>query len=138
MATKTNPIKAPIKAPANEPLPVDTVSHRELRQQFDTAASAGLPISPFQSNIRTAENPAPVEPTAPTTVPAPAAKPADKKKRVSLNPQPVLDAKTAALKAKGIKLTWQGRSWHAGDKTFTSLEMSKYTVEEFAALFPAK
>jgi hypothetical protein len=59
-------------------------------------------------------------------------------KRVSLNPQPILDAKTAALKAKGIKLTWAGRTWHAGDKTFTSLEMSKYTVEEFAALFPAK
>ena len=37
-----------------------------------------------------------------------------KAKRVSLNPQPILDAKTAALKERGIKLTWAGRKWHAG------------------------
>lgn len=58
--------------------------------------------------------------------------------RISLNPQPVLDAKTAALKERGIKLTWAGRKWHAGDREFTSLEMSKYSVEAFAKLFPAK
>jgi len=61
-----------------------------------------------------------------------------KAKRVSLNPRPILDAKTAALKERGIKLTWAGRKWHAGDKEFTSLEMSKYSVEDFAKLFPAK
>ncbi len=61
-----------------------------------------------------------------------------KSKRVSLNPQPILDAKTAALKERGVKLTWAGRKWHVGRKTLTSLEMSKYGVEEFAKLFPAK
>jgi hypothetical protein len=61
-----------------------------------------------------------------------------KSKRVSLNPQPILDAKTAALKERGVKLTWAGRKWHAGDREFTSLEMSKYSVEAFAKLFPAK
>jgi hypothetical protein len=58
-----------------------------------------------------------------------------KSKRVSINPQPVLDAKTAALKERGVKLTWAGRKWHAGDREFTSLEMSKYSVEAFAKLF---
>jgi hypothetical protein len=58
-----------------------------------------------------------------------------KSKRASLNPQPTLDAKTAALKERGIKLTWAGRKWHAGDKEYTSLEMSKYSVEGFAKLF---
>jgi hypothetical protein len=57
--------------------------------------------------------------------------------RVSINPQPVLDAKTA-LKLRGIKLTWAGRKWSAGDREFTSLEMSKVSVETFAKLFPAK
>jgi hypothetical protein len=61
-----------------------------------------------------------------------------KSKRVSLNPQPILDAKTAALKERGVKLTWAGRKWHAGDREFMSLEMSKYSVEAFAKLFPAK
>jgi hypothetical protein len=59
----------------------------------------------------------------------------EKTKRVSLNPQPILDAKTAAPKALGLKLTWAGRKWHAGDREFTSLETSKYSVEEFAKLF---
>ena len=63
---------------------------------------------------------------------------AEKSKRVSLNPQPILDAKTEALKELGIKLTWSARAWHAGGKTFTSLEMSKYGVDEFAKLFAAK
>lgn len=62
----------------------------------------------------------------------------EKTKRVSLNPQPILDAKTAGLKERGVKLTWAGRKWHAGDREFTSLEMSKYSVEEFAKLFAAK
>jgi hypothetical protein len=62
----------------------------------------------------------------------------EKSKRVSINPQPVLDAKTAALKERGIKLTWAGRKWHAGDRELTSLEMVKYSVEVFAKLFPAK
>jgi hypothetical protein len=62
----------------------------------------------------------------------------EKAKRVSINPQPILDAKTEALKERGVKLTWAGRKWHAGDKEFTSLEMSKYSVEAFAKLFPAK
>jgi hypothetical protein len=60
---------------------------------------------------------------------------AEKSKRVSLNPQPILDAKTEALKVLGIKLTWAGRKWKAKDREFTSLEMSKYSVEEFAKLF---
>jgi hypothetical protein len=64
--------------------------------------------------------------------------PATKAKRVSLNPQPILDAKTAALKERGIKLSWAGRKWHAGDREFTSLEMFKYSVEGIAKLFPAK
>jgi hypothetical protein len=62
----------------------------------------------------------------------------EKPKRISINPQPTLDAKTAALKERGVKLTWAGRKWHAGDWEFTSLEMSKYSVESFAKLFPAK
>jgi hypothetical protein len=61
-----------------------------------------------------------------------------KSKRVSLNPQPVLDAKTAALKERGVIMTWAGRKWKAGDREFTSLEMSKYSVEAFAKLFAAK
>ena len=61
-----------------------------------------------------------------------------KSKRVSLNPRPILDAKTAALKERGIKLTWARRKWRAGDREFTSLGMSKYSVEAFAKLFPAK
>jgi len=63
---------------------------------------------------------------------------ADKKtkaKRVSLDPQPVIDAKVAALKELGIKLTYAGRQWKAGDKTFTSLEFSKYDVDSFKKLF---
>jgi hypothetical protein len=72
--------------------------------------------------------------TKKTKVTKPTATP-KKSKRVSLNPQPILDAKTAALKERGIKLTWAGRKWHAGDKEFTSLEMSKYSVEAFAKLF---
>jgi hypothetical protein len=56
-------------------------------------------------------------------------------KRVSLNPQPIIDAKTEALKALGIKLTYKGRKWLAGDREFTSLEFSKYTVEQFTKLF---
>jgi hypothetical protein len=31
-----------------------------------------------------------------------------------------------------------GRKWHAGDREFTSLEMSKYSVEAFAKLFRSK
>lgn len=58
-----------------------------------------------------------------------------KTKRVSLNPQPILDAKTAALKERGVKLTWAGRKWHAGNREFTSLEMPKFSVDEFAKLF---
>ena len=61
-----------------------------------------------------------------------------KAKRVSLNPQLVLDAKNAALKERGGKLTWAGRKWHAGNREFTSLEMSKFSVEAFAKLFPVK
>jgi hypothetical protein len=68
-----------------------------------------------------------IKPAAPT-----------KAKRVSLNPQRILDAKAAALKERGVKLSWAGRKWHAGDREFTSLEMSKYSVEAFAKLFPAK
>jgi hypothetical protein len=63
---------------------------------------------------------------------------ATQSKRVSINPQPVLDAKTAALKERGVKLTWAGRKWHAKDREFTSLEMSKYSVDTFAKLFAAK
>ena len=63
---------------------------------------------------------------------------AEKSKRISLNPQPILDAKTEALKQLGIKLTWAGRKWKAKDREFTSLEMSKYSVDEFAKLFAAK
>jgi hypothetical protein len=62
----------------------------------------------------------------------------NKSKRVSLNSQPILDAKTAALKERGVKLTWAGRKWKVGELEFTSLEMSKYSVEGFAKLFPAK
>jgi hypothetical protein len=65
---------------------------------------------------------------------APAAAPKTEK-RVSLNPQPVIDAKTEALKALGIKLTYKGRKWLAGDREFTSLEFSKYSIEAFAKLF---
>jgi hypothetical protein len=60
----------------------------------------------------------------------------EKSKRVSIIPQPILDAKTAALKERGVKLTWAGRKWHAGGREFTSLEMGKYGVEAFAKLFP--
>jgi hypothetical protein len=67
-----------------------------------------------------------------------ASQPEKSQKRISLNPQPILDAETAALKERGVKLTWAGRKWHAGDREFTSLEMSKYSVEAFAKLFPAK
>jgi len=76
----------------------------------------------------------PVQAVAPVVTKAKA----DKQKRVSLNPQPILDRKTEALAAKGVKLTWSARAWHAGDKTFSSLEMSKYSVDDFAALFPGK
>jgi hypothetical protein len=62
----------------------------------------------------------------------------EKSKRVSLNPQPILDAKTEALKELGVELTWAGRKWKAKDREFTSLEMSKYSVDEFAKLFDAK
>jgi hypothetical protein len=58
-----------------------------------------------------------------------------KSKRDSLNPQPVIDAKTEALKALGIKLTYKGRKWLAGDREFTSLEFSKYSVQQFTKLF---
>jgi hypothetical protein len=75
--------------------------------------------------------------TKKSKVRAKAAAPA-KAKRVSLNRQPILDAKTAALKAQGIKLTWAGLKWHAGDREFTSLDMSKYSVQAFAKLFTAK
>jgi hypothetical protein len=61
-----------------------------------------------------------------------------KSKRVSLNPQHVLGAKTAALKERGVKLAWAGGKWHAGGREFTSLEISRYSVEAFAKLFPAK
>jgi hypothetical protein len=67
-----------------------------------------------------------------------AAPKAEKKARVILNPQHVIDAKTEALKAKGIKLTYAARQWKAGNKVFTSLEFSRYSVQEFADLFPAK
>jgi hypothetical protein len=60
---------------------------------------------------------------------------ASKTKRVSLNPQPIIDAKTAALKELGVKLTYKGRQWIAGDRSFTSLEFSKYSIEQFAKLF---
>lgn len=74
--------------------------------------------------------------TPETKTPAKAAAPkAEKKARVSLNPQPIIDAKTAALKELGIKLTYAGRQWKAGDRTFTSLEFSKYSVEQFTKLF---
>jgi hypothetical protein len=69
--------------------------------------------------------------------PAKAAAPkAEKKaKRVSINPQPIIDAKTEALKALGVKLQYKGRKWLAGDREFTSLEFSKYSVEAFTKLF---
>jgi hypothetical protein len=62
----------------------------------------------------------------------------EKSKRISLNPQPTIDAKVAALKELGLKLTYAGRKWKAKDREFTSLEMSKYSVQEFAKLFAAK
>lgn len=71
-------------------------------------------------------------------VPAQDVAPADtpkKAKRVSLNPQHIIDKKTEALKAKGFNLIYKDRKWCVGDRTFTSLEFSKYTVEEFANLF---
>lgn len=75
----------------------------------------------------------------PAQTPPKAKKPAPKEsKRISLNPQPILDAKTEALKQLGIKLTWAGRKWKAKDREFTSLEMSKYSVDEFEKLFAAK
>jgi hypothetical protein len=74
--------------------------------------------------------------TTPTIdTPAKKAPQAKKEKRVSLNPQPILDAKTEALKELGVKLTWAGRKWKAKDQEFTSLEMSKYSVEDFVKLF---
>jgi hypothetical protein len=76
--------------------------------------------------------------TTKTQAKAPTAAKTERAKRVSINPQPILDAKTAALKERGIKLSWAGRKWHAGDREFTSLEMSKFSVEAFAKLFPAK
>jgi hypothetical protein len=60
---------------------------------------------------------------------------APSKKRISLNPQPIIDAKTAALKEMGLKLVWKGRKWSVGDRSFTSLEFSKYDVESFKKLF---
>jgi hypothetical protein len=60
---------------------------------------------------------------------------AEKTKRVSLNPQPVIDAKVAAVKELGLKLTYAGRQWKCGDRTFTSLEFSRYDVEGFKKLF---
>ena len=77
-------------------------------------------------------------PKTKTPVKAPTAAKTEKAKGVSINPQPILDAKTAALKERGVKLTWAGRKWHAGDREFTSREMSKYSVEAFAKLFPTK
>lgn len=73
---------------------------------------------------------------AKTKTPAKAAAPkADKAKRVSLNPQPVIDAKVAALKELGVKLTYAARTWKAGDKTWTSQEFSKLSVEALTKLF---
>jgi hypothetical protein len=54
---------------------------------------------------------------------------APKPKRVSLNPQPTIDAKVAALKELGVKLIYAARTWKAGDKTWTSQEFSKLSVE---------
>ena len=74
--------------------------------------------------------------TAKTKTPTKAAAPkAEKKPRVSLNPQPIIDAKKAALKELGVKLTYAARTWKAGDKTFTSLEFSKHSVESLTKLF---
>lgn len=72
-------------------------------------------------------------PKTPAKVPAPKAD--TKKTGGNLNPQPILEAKKAALKELGLKLTYAGRQWKAGDKVFTSLELSKYSVEAFAKLF---
>lgn len=66
-----------------------------------------------------------------------AAPKAEKTKRVSLNPQPIIDAKVAALKELGVKLTYAARTWKAGDKTWTSQEFSKLSVESLTKLFKA-
>jgi hypothetical protein len=61
---------------------------------------------------------------------------ADKKaKRVSLNPQSVIDKKVEALKSIRIKLQYKGRQWSAGDKVWTSPEFSKLSVESLTKLF---
>lgn len=72
-----------------------------------------------------------------TKAPAKAAAPKTEKKakRVSLNPQPVIDAKVAALKELGVKLVYAGRQWKAGDKVWTSLEFSKISVESLTKMF---
>lgn len=75
---------------------------------------------------------------APAKAPKKAAAPkAEKTKRVSLNPQPIIDAKVAALKELGVKLTYAARTWKAGDKTWTSQEFSKLSVESLTKVFKA-
>jgi hypothetical protein len=71
----------------------------------------------------------------PTVKKAAASKAGEKSAGGNLNPQPILEAKKAALKELGLKLTYAGRQWKAGTRTFTSLELSKYTVESFTKLF---
>jgi hypothetical protein len=86
-------------------------------------------VASIEAGLKAIENQAPKKAAAPK---------AEKAKRISLNPQPIIDAKTEALKERGVKLTYAGRVWKAGERTFTSLEFSKYSVEAFAKLFPAK
>jgi hypothetical protein len=73
--------------------------------------------------------------SAPATKKVVAAPKAEKAKRVALNPQPIIDAKTAALKEIGVKLQYKGRKWLAGDREFTSLEFSKLSLEALTKLF---
>jgi hypothetical protein len=128
---KTTTIKTPkteVKAPkikATQAPAKTAVAIKADVAEPTVLAAGGLPSSEFQSNIRTAVHPGKT-------------KTAKAEKRIILNPQYVLNAKAAELKERGVKLTWASRAWHAGDRTFTSLEMSKYSVDEFVALFPAK
>jgi hypothetical protein len=50
-------------------------------------------------------------------------------------PQILASAGQAPRGVLRLMLAYAGRQWKAEDKTFTSLEFSKYSMEQFAKLF---
>jgi hypothetical protein len=120
---KTNTMKAAAKIvahPAIAELAAEAAAPKA--EEFNTGP--GTPDTKVDAKVKTGKKAKPA-----------AAPKAEKTKRVSLNPQPVIDAKVAAVKELGLKLTYAGRQWKCGDRTFTSLEFSRYDVEGFKKLF---